>query len=111
MPTSITGNVPLWVDGPGIAAQNPLRQYDVGTRVINLGTAAANQVAGGVFPGLGGMQVVAASGMNIVVQAGYCCVPAASSVQGGYLFGLMNSGTLTVQSADPSNPRIDLVVA
>lgn len=111
MATSVACGTPLWVDGPGVDAENPLRQFDIGTRVFNAGTTAANQVPGGVFPGGGAMAVNAGSGMNVVVSAGYCCVPAVASIQGGYIFGLMNSGTLTVAAADPSSPRIDLVVA
>ena len=102
----------MWVDDPAMDAQTPFRTYDVGTRVINVGTAAANQVAGGVFPGLGAMGVTAPGGMTVGVNAGYCCVPNSSSpLQGGYIFGLMQSQTLTIAAADPQNPRIDLVVA
>jgi hypothetical protein len=63
-----------------------------------------------VFPGLADMKVSAGSGMNLAVNAGYCCVPNSSSgLQGGYLAGLMNAGVLTVAAASPSTPRIDLV--
>jgi hypothetical protein len=112
MPTAISCGTPAWVDGVDMSAQSPFRQYDVGTRVHNVGNAAANQVPGGVFPGLADMKVTPGSGMNLAVNAGYCCVPNSSSgLQGGYLFGLMNAGTLTVAAASPSTPRIDLVVA
>ena len=93
-------------------AQTPFRTYDVGTKVVNVGTAAANQVAGGVFPGMGAMAVSTAGGMNIQVAAGYVCVPNSSSaLQGGYIFGLMNAQTFTLTAASLSNPRIDIVVA
>src|ERR1039457_1285961 len=112
MATAISCGTPAWVDGVDMSAQSPFRQYDVGTRVYNAGSASANQVPGGVFPGLADMKVTPGSGMNLSVNAGYCCVPNTSSgLQGGYLFGLMNAGTLTVAAASPSTPRIDLVVA
>ena len=93
-------------------AQSPFRSYDIGTKVYNAGTASANQVAGGVFPGMGAMAVTTAGGMNIQVAAGYCCVPNSSSaLQGGYLFGLMNAQTFALTAASLASPRIDIVVA
>jgi hypothetical protein len=110
--TSITAGAPLWVDGPPMDAQAPLRQYDVGTRVFNAGTTTATQVPGGVFPGNGAMNVTAGSGLSVLVACGYCCVPnSASPLQGGYIFGLLTAGTLTLAAADPSNSRIDIIVA
>jgi hypothetical protein len=93
-------------------AQSPFRQYDIGSRLYNAGTAAANQVPSGVYPGNGAMAVTPTTGMNVQASAGYCCVAnSTSSLQGGYVFGLMTSGLLTVAAADTTNPRIDLVVA
>lgn len=112
MATSISCNTPLWVDGPPIDAQAPLRQYDIGSRVYNAGTTGAVQIPGGVFPGNGAMFVTAGSGMSVSVAAGFCCVPNSSSaLQGGYIFGLLNAGTLTIAAADPANQRDDLIVA
>lgn len=112
MATSITTGVPCWVDDVSMSAQVPFRQFDVGTKVLNVGTASANQVPSGVFPGLGAMQVSAGSGMAATVAAGYCCVASSSSsLQGGYIFGLMTSASLTVAAADTVNPRTDLIVA
>lgn len=112
MATSVSCGIPCWVDDPSMDAQTPYRQFDVGTKVYNAGTAAANQVPGGVFPGLGAMGVGAPGGMNVSVSAGYCCVPNSSSaLQGGYIFGLMQSQSLTIGAADPTYGRIDLVVA
>lgn len=77
---------------------------------MNNGTAAANQVAGGVFPGGGEMTVTAGSGLSVIVAAGLCCVPnSTSALQGGYITGLMNSATLTLAAADPSYYRDDLI--
>jgi hypothetical protein len=110
--TSINCGCPAWVDDVTQSAQTPWRQFEVGTKVLNLGTASANQVPSGVFPGLGAMQVSAGSGMAATVAAGYCCVAnSSSSLQGGYIFGLMTSASLTVAAADPVNPRLDIIVA
>lgn len=88
------------------------RQYDIGTRVINTGTALANQVPSGVYPGNGAMAVTATTGMNVQVAAGFCCVASSvSPLQGGYIFGLMSATTLTLPAASTTASRTDLVVA
>jgi hypothetical protein len=110
MPSSVSCGTPLYVDSAADTAQNPFRAYDVGIRTLNAGNAAANQAAGGVYPGGGAMAVTAGSGLNITVAAGLCCVPNSSGgAQGGYLTGLMASAGLSLATADPSNPRLDLV--
>jgi hypothetical protein len=60
---------------------------------------------------MGAMGVSASSGLSVNVNAGYCCVPNATAGQGGYIFGTLTSVNLTLAAADPSNPRIDLIVA
>lgn len=111
MATSVSCGVPAWCDGPSLDANNPFRQFDVGTRVINLGTASAVAVPGGVYPGIGAMAVSAASGLSVQVAAGYCCVPSPTANNGGYIFGTLSAATLTLAAADPSNPRTDLIAA
>lgn len=112
MATSISCGCPCWLEDVAMSGQTPFRQYDVGTKVYNAGTSSANQVPSGVFPGLGAMGVSAGTGMSVSVDAGYCCVANSSSgLQGGYVFGLMTSASLTVAAADTANPRIDIVVA
>ena len=112
MATSVSCGVPLWCDGPSLDASSPFRTYEIGTKILNGGTAAANQVPGGVFPGNGAMAVTAAGGMNVQVSAGYCCVPNSSSaLQGGYVTGLMSAQTLTLAAASLTLPRIDIIVA
>jgi hypothetical protein len=93
-------------------ASSPFRTYDIGTKIYNGGTAAANQIPGGVFPGMGAMAVSTAGGMNIQVSAGYCCCPNSTSAsQGGYVFGLMSAQTFTLNAASLTLPRIDTIVA
>jgi hypothetical protein len=111
MASSVSCGVPAWCDGPSLDANNPFRQFDVGTRVLNAGTASAVAVPGGVFPGLGAMQVTAGSGLSVQVAAGYCCVPSPVANNGGYIFGPLTAATLTLAAADNSNPRTDLIVA
>src|SRR5208282_4689597 len=111
MASSISCGIALWMDGPSLDANVPFRAYDVGTRVLNLGTATAVAVPGGVYPGLGAMQVSASSGLSVQVAAGYCCVPSPTANNGGYIFGTLTAATLTLAAADNSNPRTDLIVA
>ena len=111
MASSINLGIPAFLDDAPLDAQTPFRTYEVGTRVQNIGTASANQVASGVFPGGGAMGVTAGSGLAVTVAAGYCCVANASALQGGYVFGTMVAQTLTLASADPASPRVDLIVA
>ncbi len=111
MATSVSCGVAAWMDGPSLDANQPFRTYDVGTRVVNLGTATAVAVPGGVYPGLGAMAVSAGSGLSVQVGAGYCCVPSPTANNGGYIFGTLTAATLTLAAADNSNPRTDLIVA
>ena len=111
MPSAVSLGCPLWCDGPSMDAGNPFRQFDVGARVFTSGTATAVAVPGGVFPGIGAMGVSASSGLNVQVAAGYCCVPSPTAGQGGYIFGTLQAHNLSLQAADPVNPRIDLIVA
>jgi hypothetical protein len=111
MAASVSCGIAAYMDGPSLDAGNPFRQYDIGTRTYNAGTAAAVAVPGGVYPGIGAMQVTAASGLSVQVAAGYCCVPSPTVNQGGYVFGTLSAATLTLAAADNSNPRTDLIVA
>ena len=111
MATSVSAGIPWILDGPALDAGIPFRCYDVGTRTYNAGTAAAVQVPGGVYPGLGAMQVTAGSGLAVQVAAGYCSVPSPTVGQGGYVFGTLTAQTLTLQAADPNNSRYDLIIA
>jgi hypothetical protein len=112
MATSINCGYPLWLDDETFTGLLG-RTYDVGTTVYTGGTATAIQIPSGVYPSAGNaMQVNAAAGMNVTVNAGFCVVAnSSSSAQGAYKFGLMTQQTLQIAAADQVNPRIDLVVA
>ena len=104
MATSASCGVPWLVDGPPLDAGNPFRQFDVGCRMNNVGTATAVQVPGGVYPGLGAMQVTAGSGLAVQVAAGYCCVPSPTTGQGGYIFGDPHRADPAIDRRRPLQP-------
>lgn len=114
MTTKVSCGFPLYVDGMTLTAEL-WRQYDVGTAVIDAGSTSALTPAGGVFPegtAIGGvLKVTAGTGMAVNVSAGYCCVPSSTAQNGGYIFGLMDSGSLTVAANSTGSTRNDLVVA
>jgi hypothetical protein len=110
--TSVSCGCPCWLDYVPMDGQTPFRQYDIGTRVHNIGTASSVQVPSGVFPGTGAMAVTAASGMYVTVSAGYCCIASSSgSLDGGYVFGLLTSQLLQVAASSTAAGRLDAVAA
>lgn len=113
MATSVNLGYPIWLDGEvfsGIIG----RTYDVGALAYAAGSSTTTAVRSGVFPsgGTQALQVAASSGMNVTVNPGHCVIAnSASAVYGGYRFGNLSQATLTVATSDPTNARIDLVVA
>lgn len=113
MATSINVGFPIWLDGETFSGLIG-RSFDVAALTYQSGSSSSTAVRGGVLPagGASALQVAASSGMNITVNPGFCVVPnSTSSLYGGYRFGLTSQGTLTVAASDPTNGRIDLVVA
>lgn len=107
MASSVSVGYVPWLDG-GTYNEAVLRTL---TAASWYNTGAA-QILGGVVPSGGAMQVTAGGGMSVAVATGYAVVPAsAGSTAGGYVIPLMSPATLTVATSDPSNPRIDIVVA
>jgi hypothetical protein len=75
------------------------------------GSGSTISPLGGVIGGAG-LLVTAAGGVTVAVEQGHFVVPNTSSpTSGAYAATLAQSGTVTLNSADPSNPRIDIVVA
>lgn len=115
MATSVNTSLPLWLagctyDGSG---GNDLRNSGVTAMVFDPGIVAGStvNVRGGVLGGAG-LLVGAGTGMTVTVQPGSFVVPnSGTPTAGGYIATLTSQATLTVQTADPSNPRIDIVVA
>ncbi|MFJ9771244.1 hypothetical protein ACIRVF_08365 [Kitasatospora sp. NPDC101157] len=115
MATQITTSVPLWLTGKTYDANSgtDLRNSAVTAYFYDPGIAGGSNIGvlGGVVGGTG-LAVTAGTGMAVNVQPGSFVVPnTATPTAGGYVSTLPSSGTLTVQTADPSNSRIDIVVA
>lgn len=115
MATSVNTSLPTWLagctyDGSG---GNDLRNSTVTALMYDSGIVSGSNIGvrGGVIGGAG-MNVTAGTGMTVNVQPGSFVVPnSGTPTAGGYLSTLQSQATLTVQTADPSNPRIDIVVA
>jgi hypothetical protein len=116
MATQVTTSLPMWLSGCTYDADsgNDLRNSFVTATFYDEGIVSGGGtigVLGGVVGG-SGLVVSAGTGMAVTVQPGSYVVPAtATPTAGGYVSTLASQATLTVQTADPTNPRIDLVVA
>lgn len=115
MATSVTTSLPMWLAGCTYDANggNDLRNSGVTAYFYDQGivTGSTIGVLGGVVGGAG-LRISAATGMTVTVQPGSFVVPnSGTPTAGGYAATLASQATLTVQTADPSNPRIDIVVA
>lgn len=97
-------STPLWIAG-GCYTDVDLRAY-----FAMIGGACT---AGGVRRLVGGeMAVTAPGGMNVAVAAGTGWVPGTDAAgQGMYLVDNATSTTVAITTANPTNPRIDRVVA
>lgn len=108
MPAQVNCGYAFWQDGMTV---NGLlgRTNHVAATFFN---TPGNVIRGGVLVAGGQMAVSAGAGMSVNVATGYAVCPASSgSSAGGYVFGLMSTANLTVATADPTNPRVDLVAA
>ncbi|MGW2371654.1 hypothetical protein [Kitasatospora sp. NPDC001683] len=115
MATQVTTSVPLWLTGKTYdgSSGNDLRNSSVTAYFFDPGIVTSGSIGllGGVIGGAG-LLVSAGAGMTVSVQPGSYVVPnTATPTAGGYVSTLASSATLTVQTADPSNPRIDIIVA
>jgi hypothetical protein len=105
MATSVSLGAVPWMDGPTYDA-SVLRFADAAALAYGSGSV------GGVYQNISRMTVAAQSGMNITVDAGTAVVPSAAGVtDGAYRVTSNAQRVLTATTADPVNPRIDLVVA
>jgi hypothetical protein len=104
----VSCGAPVLCDGPTYAGQQ-WRTFSVAGSFLSSATAVAY---GGVIPCGGAMRVSAGSGLSVNVNTGFAIVPSsAGSLYGAYQFGLMSAAALTIATADPTNPRLDLVCA
>ena len=115
MATQVTTSLPMWLAGctyDGNAGSD-LRNSSITALYYDQGIATGSTIGvlGGVVGG-NGLAVSAGTGMTVNVQPGSYVVPnSGTPTAGGYASTLSSSATLTVQTADPTNPRIDIVVA
>jgi hypothetical protein len=115
MATQVTTSLPMWLTGATYDANsgNDLRNSGVTAYFYDQGIATGTTIGvlGGVVGGTG-LAVSAGTGMTVTVQPGSYVVPNSSTpTAGGYASTLSTQATLTVQTADPSNSRIDIIVA
>lgn len=115
MATSVKTSLPMWLSGVTYDASggNDLRQSGVAAMYFDPGIVIGSTInmRGGVIGGAG-LSVYPGSGLTVFVQPGSFVVPnTATPSAGGYAATLPAIAALTVQTADPSNARIDIVVA
>lgn len=115
MATQVNTSLPMWLAGCTYDASsgNDLRNSAITATFYDPGIVSGSTISvlGGVVGGAG-LQVSAGTGMNVSVQPGSFVVPnSGSPTAGGYASTLSSTATLAVQTADPTNPRIDIVVA
>ena len=115
MATQVTTSLPMWLAGCTYDANagNDLRNSGITAFFYDQGIVSGSTIGvlGGVVGGAG-LIVSPGTGMTVSVQPGSFVVPnTATPTAGGYASTLPSSATLTVQTADPTNSRIDIVVA
>ncbi|GAB2695842.1 hypothetical protein [Kitasatospora kifunensis] len=115
MATSQTTSLPMWLagctyDGSG---GNDLRNSGITAFFFDPGIVTGSTIGlrSGVVGGAG-LVVTPGTGMNVLVQPGsFVVANTASAVAGGYASTLPSQATLAVATADPTNPRLDIIVA
>lgn len=115
MATSVNTSLPMWLTGCTYDGNsgNDLRNSMVTAMFYDPGiiTSSTIGVRSGVVGGAG-LFVQPGTGMQVLVQPGSYVVAASSSpINGAYVSTLASQAALTVQTADPTNSRIDLIVA
>jgi len=111
---SVNARAGAYLDGVAIAAQD-LRLQEHSGALTGASPSGTTGIAArpGVRPGLGSpLLVQASSGMNITVNAGFAYVQGSASANAGvYTACLDAAATLTVATSDPTNGRVDNVIA
>lgn len=113
MVTSVSMHPGAWMDGIQVNAQD-LRLQQVSAHLTGASPSGTTGIAArpGVRYGTGSpLLVQASSGMNITVNAGCAFVQGTASATAGMYTGVLDTtGTMTVTTSDPTNPRIDNVI-
>lgn len=114
MGLSVNTHPDAWMDGVAVAGQD-LRLQVASAMLTGASPSGTTGIAArpGVRYGVGSpLLVQASSGMNLTVNAGVAFVQgSASATAGMYTCCLDTTGTITVATSDPTNPRIDNVIA
>lgn len=114
MGLGVNAHPALWLDGVAEAGQD-LRLQGASAMLTGASPSGSTGIAArpGIRYGTGSPLFVApSSGMNITVNPGIAFVQGTASANAGmYTCCLDTTATLTVATSDPTNPRIDNVIA
>ena len=116
MTAQVFTSVPMWLSGCTYDGDggNDLRNSSVTATFYDTGASGSGGtigVRGGVTGGAG-LGVTAGTGLNVAVGPGSFVVPnTATPTAGGYVSTLAAAATLQVAAGNPTNPRVDIVVA
>lgn len=112
MATSVTMRDVVWCDGVTVPGQD-IRLAQVAALLSGHGGASGNAlgIGSGVRDGDGDpLKVAVATALSVTVNPGYACVQgSAAANSGAYACTLDTAATLTCQTADLVNPRVDTV--
>lgn len=112
MTSSVETRDVVWCDGVTVAGQD-FRLAQLSALLSALGGAAGNQlgVGGGVRDATANpLKVVVATGLSVSVNPGFAQIPGTTATNAGaYSVTVDTAATLTCQTADLVNPRVDLV--
>lgn len=107
-------NPPIFLQAGSHSAES----VRLSNNVLPLVPAGVNKARSGVRPdgtgtnGVGGLNITAGVGMQVLVAAGQAAIQGTeSAVQGAYLVSSDSQVALALAAADATNPRNDLVVA
>lgn len=114
MVVQVNARSSAWLDGIAVAAQD-LRLQQVSGTLTSAGASGTTGIAAtaGVRNAVGApLACVWQSGMTFNLNAGICFVQGtASAIAGLWNLTLDTTALLTVTASDPTNPRIDSVIA
>lgn len=117
MATSVTTSLPMWLTGATYdgSGGNDLRNSGVTAYFFDPGITSGGGGTIGLRSGVvggAGLLVSPSTGLSVAVQPGsFVVANSTNPLYGGYASTLAAQATLAVATADPSNPRIDLIVA
>lgn len=113
MVTQVAARAGAWLDGVAVAGQDlRLELGSAGLTSAGASTTTGISATQGVRPATSPLACTWTSGMSFTLAAGTCYIQGtASATAGMYVATLDTTTTLTVTTADATNPRIDSVIA